>query len=166
MFFKIDYVLSDLSIYAISNETKGPYPFGEQTWYFFEDAVDACGADKIYKAQLSFSSCDENAFNCHDGTWYAIKTTIFQTLTCVITNMCFSVNITKRCNGVLDCHDKSDEVDCRKIHVDEAYLKDFAPSGMDQDNKLEIFTKIDILNILELDEVLSLMTIQVRSFTT
>ena len=58
------------SIYAINNSTKGPYPFGTNKWFVFNDIE--CGKRFLgdnYQAELSFTSCDGEKFNCHDGTW-------------------------------------------------------------------------------------------------
>jgi hypothetical protein len=66
---------SDSNVYTFCNSTGDSYPFGTQTWYIVndtcqtinkEDAVD----EGIFRSTLSFSSCDENKFNCKDGTWY------------------------------------------------------------------------------------------------
>ena len=60
---------SDSSIYAISNSTVGPYPIGTSKWYFFNDVGCGDGLQDTYEAKISFTSCEDDKFNCHDGTW-------------------------------------------------------------------------------------------------
>ena len=65
---------NDPSIYAISEMTIGPYPFGRNTWHFYNDSA-ACMTksnkveDNIYKDEVNFNSCPKSMFNCDDGTW-------------------------------------------------------------------------------------------------
>ena len=98
-----------------------------------------------------------------------------------------SVNNTHRCDGSNDCLDKSDEFNCEKIIVDQAYLKSSPPTptingfskgkrrqklklflhslffskGKEVAEKLELLTTTEVTNILTLDEVESKMTLQV-----
>ena len=66
-------MISDPTIFAISNETKGPYPFGVNKWYIFNDVtclnkeIDA--KNHVYSTLLSFSACTNEEFNCEDGSW-------------------------------------------------------------------------------------------------
>ena len=61
------------SIYAINNETHDAYPFGTKKWYFFNDNdcinQDNKMTENVYASNISFSFCEENMFNCLDGTW-------------------------------------------------------------------------------------------------
>ena len=65
-----NWMLKDVSnplLYAINNSTKGPYPFGTHKWYVFNDV--GCGNGNVSEVEISFTSCNEDMFNCHDGTW-------------------------------------------------------------------------------------------------
>ena len=70
--WKLQYNLN-MSVYAYFNQTDESYPLGFQTWYFVND--EACLNNEIeiekgiYSANISFSICDVNDFNCDDGTW-------------------------------------------------------------------------------------------------
>ena len=61
-------------LYAILNTTSESYPFGTNTWYIFND-YDCLQlsknkvTEKVYKTDLSFSTCRSNTFNCNDGIW-------------------------------------------------------------------------------------------------
>ena len=60
---------SNSSIYAINNSSKESYPFGTHKWYVFNDMGCGDGLQNTYVAEISFTSCQETMFNCHDGTW-------------------------------------------------------------------------------------------------
>ena len=65
---------SNPSIYAISNNTVGPYPIGTNKWYFFNDNIACINSrnkilENVYVEDINLSSCNSNQFNCHDGTW-------------------------------------------------------------------------------------------------
>ena len=59
---------SDNNVIAILNETGIRYPFGTQNWFVFNDTC-TIGANVKKTRLLSFSTCNENSFNCADGTW-------------------------------------------------------------------------------------------------
>ena len=68
----LNWRLKDVSnplLYAINNSTKNSYPFGTQKWYVFNDVGCGNGAENVYEVEVSFTSCNEDMFNCHDGTW-------------------------------------------------------------------------------------------------
>jgi hypothetical protein len=73
----------------------------------------------------------------------------------------------KRCDGSMDCADKSDEVNCNSIIFDDAYLKDVpAPPLKEQiedgGKKLQLNLSIAIESLLELDEVQSTLKIHLQ----
>ncbi len=52
---------------AYLNETGIEYPFGTYNWYVYNDTCSK-GFDAMIR-KISFSICNEDEFNCADGTW-------------------------------------------------------------------------------------------------
>ena len=68
--------IKDKQIFAILNETENAYPIGTHIWYVFNDTCKNEGvevAPNVYKTEMSFSVCNEDMFNCRDGTWYLVQ---------------------------------------------------------------------------------------------
>lgn len=61
----------------------------------------------------------------------------------------------------MDCTDNSDEKNCYMLDLDlDAYNKEVPPPPLEEQEKLILSTDINIQNILELDEVKSLVSLQ------
>ena len=77
----------------------------------------------------------------------------------------------QRCNGNSDCNDGSDEINCHKlISQDRDSLKLPPPPPIILDlsfgnfamGKLKLYTSIEVIKILQLDEVNSLLSLQLK----
>lgn len=81
---------------------------------------------------LSMTTCDQSQFNCMNG---------------------FCLLMNKRCDGVLDCMDGSDEIKCTKILKNDTYKKVLSPPELS--TNVEVFLNIKkILNINENDGII------------
>ena len=67
-----------------------------------------------------------------------------------------------RCDGINDCTDASDEVDCDKIVVPETYLNDVAVPPEKEEHLAKIFLSVEVITIIDLSEVDAIMTLQYR----
>ena len=67
------------------------------------------------------------------------------------------------CDGISDCNDKSDELNCESIKFDATYTKNQSPLSLeDKHNKKKLSVHIDItiLSVFELNEIQSWMKLQ------
>ncbi len=109
--------------------------------------VNYDGSDGTRELALNINSCDDfNEYNCRDGG---------------------CVDIASRCDGRNDCRDDSDEEDCDKIVLEPSYRLHFPPNPEDEedfcrDTKAEIVFSVDVIDILGVDEVESIISIQYR----
>ena len=68
-----------------------------------------CNKGKPYEAVYKLSGCKEDEFTCYDGQ---------------------CVNISTRCDQIINCRDESDERDCRLLYLNNGYNKDISPFGL------------------------------------
>ena len=73
------------------------------------------------------------------------------------------VHLDDVCDGISDCNDKSDELNCQSIRFDATYTKLQPPLSLeDKHNKKRLSVHIDmtILSVFELNEIQSWMKLQ------
>ena len=93
----------DPTVHAESKATYGSLVIGNHKWTVSNDSK--CSIETETKS-IILSSCSSGQFTCDDG-------------------LC--IRVSKRCDGANDCQDKSDEINCRKVNIDDSYTKHFSP---------------------------------------
>ena len=78
---------------------------GRSSW-LIESDHSACNNMLPYTATLKLCGCGEDEFTCSDGQ---------------------CINITRRCDQIVHCRDKSDEEDCRLLVLEKGYKKNIIP---------------------------------------
>ena len=93
------------------------------------------------KVFLNINACHDNEFNCDNGN-------------CIL--------MSQRCDRVLDCLDRSDEIGCDLISFNNAYLKEIPPPPLKISPRktLPVNVTMNILSILEIIEVESSIKLQ------
>ena len=114
--------------------TKAPLAsmaLGTHLWTIYNDS-SRCSSEPEYEALLTLTGCGEEEFTCREG---------------------FCVDMEQRCDGVVDCRDKSDEVGCSKVVVESSYSRLIAPPPVGDGGKAVVRIGITIHSILKIDEL-------------
>ena len=131
---------------ASVKSTKNNLALGSNVWTIYDDDKE-CNKNEgnSYKKILTFSACDDTEFTCNDGNCVAME---------------------RRCDGKIDCSDKSDEIGCNLIKFDPSYSKDIAPPPMKNSNVSDLFISVDIKKILKVDELGEVFKIKFSLYIT
>ena len=120
---------------AESKATKVSYVLGKHKWKVTGDLF-ACHEGQPYTTILKLTGCNpEGEFTCNDGQ---------------------CVTMEQRCNQVANCRDKSDEIDCKLLVLENNYNKKvppIVPTGGDGFNRTHVGISVSLLKIVSMEEV-------------
>ena len=117
---------------AVSESTHSGLVMGEKLWRVYNEDMD-CKFSNGTEILLTLSTCKENEFVCNDGSCTFME---------------------NRCDGVVDCKDESDELQCDPILIPESYDRTrMAPPKTHDEKKLKIELQVKILEVISIVEL-------------
>ena len=138
---KSQWVLTDSlsNITAVSRADKKSYVLGKHKWTVTGDVFDCQKGEPTaepYTTYLKLSGCNPRGeFTCNDGQ---------------------CVTMEQRCNQIPNCRDKSDEIDCKLLILENNYNKKvppIVPTGGDEFNQTRVDISMVLLKIVSMVEV-------------
>ena len=124
---------AESSVKAVSRASWVSYTLGKHTWTVTGDVFN-CHEGQPYETLLKMSGCIEGEFTCDDGQ---------------------CVTMQQRCNQIPNCRDKSDEVDCKLLILENNYNRKVPPiisTGGDNFDPTLVDISIDLLKIVDMEE--------------
>ena len=107
-------------------------------WTVYNDSRE-CNPNYSYTTKLTLTGCSSKEFTCEDGS-------------CIM--------MEERCNGKVDCKDKSDEMECNIAVIHNSYNKAISPPPLEGQAKVVVELSLDLEAILMLDELAEMMYVK------
>ena len=111
------------------------YPIGRLRWTVQNNQsadFGVCGLKNGQVHILTFSDCHPDKFSCNNGQWNLIYLFFswnynynFYFISLKYIGQCIEIN--NKCNGVVDCADGTDELECEFLILDKNYSKNKLP---------------------------------------
>ena len=114
---------------AVRIEAGNSMILGRHIWAIRNDSR-SCNEGKPYNQILKMTGCKDNEFTCRDGQ-------------CIL--------MSKRCDQIGHCKDKSDELECMIVKKDKNYNKQIPP--FDENNKAKVQVSMTFLSINDISEI-------------
>ena len=124
-------------IVATCESELASFVLGNHDWKVTNDFDCYSGGTEVKR--ISFSTCSLNQYTCNDG-------------------LC--VSLVSRCDGEVDCEDKSDELECRIMEESKTYKKHLPPPPNHNKTKLAVEMSIEVINLGDIDEIESTVEFQ------
>ena len=116
---------------AVTRAPLAGMAIGTNLWTVYNDSK-RCSSTSQYEVLLTLTGCSEEEFTCREG---------------------FCVAMEQRCDGVVDCRDKSDEVGCSKVVIESSYSRLIAPPPVGNRSRAVVRIAVTIHAILQIDEI-------------
>lgn len=115
------------------------YPIGRQQWKIQNNDTQygICGLANGQNHVLTLSDCHPNKYTCNTGQ---------------------CIDLTQKCNGIIDCDDGTDELECQFLVLDKNYSKDKLPLVQNQQDLVKVFLSMTISAYPKIDTANSKVT--------
>ena len=128
-----DYVAKILTDHHANNQ-----PFGRRNWLIDDHACMVEEQEKL----LTISHCKFGTqFTCTSGT---------------------CVELSRRCDEVFDCDDRSDETECNQVDLPLSYRKNYPPKPLDEKKSLKLLISLQVFNVDSVDTINMVVTLTVQ----
>ena len=114
---------------ALSVAVSKRFMLGKQVWRVSNDSMK-CYEGLPYTIELKMSGCEEGQFTCNDGQ---------------------CIQMEERCDQMPDCLDKSDEVECHLLVLENGYNKNIPPITSTIP-RVDVNIAITLMKIVEIAE--------------
>ena len=132
------------TLLATAKAPKSSLLIGTHNWTIYNDSLNCQlrHEGNPYTLPLNLNACTKEEFNCMKGS---------------------CIDLDKRCDGVTNCYDRSDELQCSKILMESTYNKKIPPPVEDKVTRYTtVNINLDIIDIIEIDEVKGSFRIKLR----
>lgn len=115
------------------------YPIGRLEWIVQNNDTEfgICGLSDGKIHTLTFSDCHPEKYTCNNGQ---------------------CVELSQKCDGLIDCDDGTDELECQFLVLDKNYSKDKLPLIQNKNEPVKVYFKISISAYPKIDTANSKIT--------
>ena len=124
--WKLEVAYSNLNV--TSTAPHSSFTLGKHNWTIAGDEDCLISGNEQVK-ELKMSGCQDGEFTCNSGQ---------------------CVSMSKRCNQLPDCRDKSDEKNCDVLVLEEGYNMKVPP--VESNDPIDVALSIDILKLVDINE--------------
>ena len=123
-----------LNVTAKSRASQNSFALGKHNWTVSGDKYQ-CSEGKDYTLEMKLTGCNSTQFTCDDGQ---------------------CVKMEERCNQMPDCEDKSDETNCKILHLRKGYNQRVPPVGTMNCGRVKTLKPVEVKVSLTLFKVVAI----------